>query len=227
MGEARVSVVIPVHDSETYVAQAIDSVLGQTRPPQEVIVVDDGSVDGTPDVLAAYGDRLRVIRQQNGGVSSAVNRGLGATSGDYVAFLDADDVWVPNKLAIQLEIFDREGDVDAVFGLVQQFLSEDADPSLARTVVIPSTPQAGIIKTVMLIRREALDRVGGFDETRLNTDFTDWYLRAREQGLTSRVPEVIVARRRIHGGNLGIRHQDRQWSETLDVLKSSLDRRRG
>jgi glycosyltransferase involved in cell wall biosynthesis len=227
MEEARVSVVIPVHDGERYVAAAIDSALGQTRPPEEVIVVDDGSADRTPEVLGRYGDRLTVVRQENRGVSSAVNRGLRAASGDYVAFLDGDDIWLPEKLAVQLEVFDRESEVDAVFGLVRQFLSEDADPSLARTVAIPSTPQAGILKTAMLIKREALDRVGGFDETRFNSDFTDWYLRALEQGLASRIPQVVVARRRIHGENLGIRHQDRQWFETLEVLKASLDRRRG
>ena len=227
MEEGRVSVVITVNDGERYVAAAIDSVLGQTRPPEEVIIVDDGSVDGTPEVLARYGDRLRVIRQENRGVSSAVNRGVDATTGGYVGFLDCDDIWMPEKLSVQLELFDRDSDLDLVFGLVQQFVSEDADPSLERIVDIPPTPQAGVLKSSMLIKREALDQVGGFDETRFNSDFTDWYLRALENGLTSRVPEVLVVRRRIHGANLGIRHQDRQWSETLDALKASLDRRRG
>jgi glycosyltransferase involved in cell wall biosynthesis len=226
MEEARVSVVITVHDGERYVAAAIDSVLGQTHPPEEVIIVDDGSIDRTPEVLAQYGDRLRVIRQENRGVSSAVNRGVDATTGSYVGFLDCDDIWMPKKLSVQLELFDRDSELDLVFGLVQQFVSEDADPSLRRMVDIPATPQAGVLKSAMLIKREAFDRVGGFDETRFNTDFTDWYLRAVENGLTSRVPEVLVARRRIHGANLGIRHKDRQWSETLDVLKASLDRRR-
>jgi glycosyltransferase involved in cell wall biosynthesis len=223
---ARVSVVVPVHDGEPYIAEAIDSILGQTRPADELIVVDDGSADATPEVLAGYGERLRVIRQENRGVASALNRGIGAASGEYVAFLDADDVWTADKLAVQLEVFERESDVEAVFGLVEQFLAEDADPELARTVAIPPAPQAGIVKTAMLIRGEALDRIGGFDESRFNSDFTDWYVRAVEHGLTTRVPQALVARRRIHGANIGIRHQDRQWSETLEVLKASLDRRR-
>jgi glycosyltransferase involved in cell wall biosynthesis len=227
MADPRVSAVITVHDGERYVASAIDSVLGQTRLPEEVIVVDDGSVDGTPEVLARYGDRLRVIRQENRGVSSAVNRGIDTTTGSYLAFLDGDDVWMPEKLAVQLEVFRRDSGLEAVFGLVQQFLSEDADPSLGRTIAFPPAPQPGVLKSAMLIKREAFDRVGGFDETRFNSDFTDWYLRAVEGGLASYVPQVLVARRRIHGENLGIRHRDRQWSETLAVLKASLDRRRG
>lgn len=224
---ARVSVVIPVYDGAPYLGEAIDSVLGQTRPPDEVAVVDDGSADATPEVIASYGARVMGVRQPHLGNATATNRGIEATRGEFIAFLDADDIWTPDKLAVQLEVLESDDDADAVFGLVEQFLSEDADASLARRVVIPAEPQAGVSKTAMLIRRRALDRVGSFDEARMNSDFTDWYLRALEQGLTSRIPQVIVARRRIHGANLGIREHDRQWPETLDALKASLDRRRG
>jgi len=227
MEDGRVSVLIAVYDGARYLGEAIDSVLGQTRAPDEVVVVDDGSVDATPEVIAGYGDRITAIREPHRGNASALNRGLAATSGDYVAFLDADDVWVPDKLVLQLQILEENEDVDAVFGLVKQFLSADADPSLARQVTIPSAPQAGVSKTGMLVRRRFLEKVGEFDETRLNGDFTDWYARALEHGLVSRVPDVVVAHRRIHGANLGIRRHDRQWPETLEVLKASLDRRRG
>jgi len=224
---ASVSAVIPVYDGESYLGEAIESVLGQTRRPEEVVVVDDGSSDGTPGVIAGFGDRIRGIRQPHRGVARAANRGVEATSGEFVAFLDADDVWMSDKLAVQLRVFEDDQSVEAVFGLVQQFLSDDADPSLARKVVIPSAPQPGVSKTAMLVRREALNRVGEFDETCTNGDFTDWYARALESGLICRVPELVVARRRIHGANLGIRNHERQWPETLDVLKASLDRRRG
>ncbi|HEY1238375.1 MAG TPA: glycosyltransferase family A protein [Solirubrobacterales bacterium] len=227
MEDARVSVVIPVRDGAKYLGAAIESVLAQTRSPEEVVVVDDGSLDSTPAVIAGYGDRVTAIRQPRLGNASAVNRGIAAASGDYLAFLDADDLWTSEKLAVQLRILERDESIDAVFGLVQQFLSEDADPSLARRIVIPPAPQPGVSRPAMLIRRPALDRVGEFDEARSNGDFTDWYARAMENGLTTHMPEVVVAHRRIHGANLGIRHQDRQWPETLDVLKASLDRRRG
>ena len=221
-----VSVVIPVRDGAKYLGAAIDSVLAQTSPPREVVVVDDGSLDDTPAVIAGYDDPVRGIRQQRHGNSSALNRGIAAVRGDYVAFLDADDLWAPEKLALQLRVLEGDESIDAVFGLVQQFLSDDADPLLAEKVVIPSGSQPGVIKTAMLVRRRVLDGVGRFDESRSSGDFTDWYARALEWGLTSRVPEVVVARRRIHGANLGIRHHDCQWPETLEVLKASLDRRR-
>lgn len=227
MTRERISVVIPVRNGARYLAEAIDSILAQTRPADQIVVVDDGSVDATPDVIASYGSRVTAIAQAARGNSSAGNRGIEAANGQFVAFLDADDTWLPEKLAIQLEVLKREPDVDAVFGLVQQFLSEDADPSLAQRVVIPASPQPGVVRTAMLIRREALERVGGFNESRNNSDFTDWYLRSLEHGLTTRIPNVVVARRRIHGANLGIRESDRQWPETLDTLKDSLDRRRG
>lgn len=226
MEDACVSAVIPVRDGARYLAAALDSVLEQTLPPHEVVVVDDGSLDATPAVIASYGDRIRGIRQPRLGNASALNRGIAATSCEYVAFLDADDSWTPEKLALQLRLLEDDESIDAVFGLVQQFLSDDADQSLAGKVVIPSAPQRGIAKTAMLIRRRVLDQVGAFDESRSNGDFTDWYARALEHGLTSRVPQVVVAHRRIHGANLGIVHQDRQWPETLEVLKASLDRRR-
>jgi glycosyltransferase involved in cell wall biosynthesis len=223
---APVSVVIAVRDGAPYLGEAIDSVLAQTRAPQEVVVVDDGSTDGTPDVIASYGSRIQAIRQAPAGVSSALNRGIAATSCEYVAFLDADDVWLPERLATQLEVFDRDEDADAVFGLVRQFLSEDADPALVQDVEIPSEPQPGLFKTAMLVRREILDRVGPFDASRPTTDFMDWYARALEHGIVTRMPQVVVARRRIHGTNQGIRNRDLQREESLDTIKAALDRRR-
>ena len=227
MRDPRVSVVIPARDVARYLGEAIDSVLEQSRPPDEVLVVDDGSLDETPALLAGYGDRIAAISQPRLGNASALNRGIAAVSGDLVAFLDADDLWTRDKLALQLPLLERDESLDAVFGLVQQFLSDDADPALADQVVVPHEPQPGISRPAMLIRRAALDRIGPFDEARSNGDFIDWYARAIEMGIRAQVPEVVVARRRIHGANMGIRQRDRQGPETLDILKASLDRRRG
>jgi Glycosyl transferase family 2 len=98
----RVSAIIPTHNRVRHVGEAVESVLAQTVPCHEVIVVNDGSTDGTRDVLARYGNRIRVICQANRGVSEARNTGLAAATGNWVAFLDSDDVWRPEKLACQL-----------------------------------------------------------------------------------------------------------------------------
>ena len=99
---SRVSIIIPAYNAAEFVREAVDSALAQTHPDVEVIVVDDSSTDHTPQVLAGYGNRIRVHRQPNGGVSSARNTGARLATGDWVAFLDADDVWAPTKTAAQL-----------------------------------------------------------------------------------------------------------------------------
>lgn len=96
----RISTVITAYNTERYIASTIESVLRQTRPSDEIIVVDDGSTDGTPDILRGFGARLQVISQQNGGPSRSLNVAVAASTGDALAFLDGDDLWLPEKLRI-------------------------------------------------------------------------------------------------------------------------------
>ena len=102
-GRQLVSVIIPTYNSGTYVTETIDSVLNQTYPHREIIVVDDGSTDDTPEQVRRYGSAISYIRQSNSGVGAARNTGLRAASGHYLAFLDSDDLWLPEKLAVQLD----------------------------------------------------------------------------------------------------------------------------
>jgi len=104
----EVSIVIPAHNAARYVGQAIESVLGQTFGDNEVILVDDGSTDDTASVIEGFGSEIRQIRQANSGVSVARNRGIAESTGRYVAFLDADDTWMPEKLARQLDALRRQ-----------------------------------------------------------------------------------------------------------------------
>jgi glycosyltransferase involved in cell wall biosynthesis len=111
-----VSVIIPAFRAERTIRRALDSVLSQTVPAAEIIVVDDGSPDDLASVVAEYGDRVRLIRKPNGGAASARNAGIEAASGDFVAFLDADDYWEPAKLERQLAIFQRHPELALVAG---------------------------------------------------------------------------------------------------------------
>lgn len=116
MSAPRFSVIIPAYNSETTLARAIDSVLAQNYPAQEIILVDDGSIDGTPDVAARYGNKLRYIRQDNAGVSSARNLGAQAASGDWLAFLDADDWYYPDRLRLHVEWIREDSALDFLTG---------------------------------------------------------------------------------------------------------------
>jgi glycosyltransferase involved in cell wall biosynthesis len=110
----KVSVVIPAYRAARTIGRAVESLLTQSRPPDEIVIVDDGSPDDVAGALAAYGSRVRLIRQSNGGAASARNRGIEACKGDGVAFLDADDYWEPDKLLRQLEVIQRHPEVGLV-----------------------------------------------------------------------------------------------------------------
>jgi glycosyltransferase involved in cell wall biosynthesis len=107
-----ISVVIPAYNCAAYIGRAIDSVLRQTRLPEEIIVIDDGSSDNTAEVIVAYGDKVKLIRQENAGASVARNAGIKAAKGNWIAFLDGDDEWLPNKLQLQIEHLNRNPDLD-------------------------------------------------------------------------------------------------------------------
>jgi glycosyltransferase involved in cell wall biosynthesis len=221
-----ISVIIPAFNAERYLAAAIDSVFDQTLQPDEVIVVDDGSIDRTAAVLAGYGDRISVIAQPNGGIAVANNRGVAAASGSFLCFLDADDLWVANKLEKQMDWMTRHPETEAVFGHVRQFVSEDLSENERSRFLCPPDPQAGVMKITMLIRRTAFDGVGTFDEGLRNADFVDWYARALDHGLRTHMLPEVVALRRQHNANLGVVARDVQRRDNVAVLKRALDRRR-
>ena len=114
---SKVTLIMPTYNCASFIRAALDSVFNQTRPPDEVIVVDDRSTDNTSEILLSYGDRIICITSlDSGGYASAVrNVGLAAATGDYIAFLDADDVWFPNKLAEQIAVLDANPDVQMVY----------------------------------------------------------------------------------------------------------------
>jgi glycosyltransferase involved in cell wall biosynthesis len=222
----RVSVVIPVHNARAYVGEAIDSVLAQTRPAEEVIVVDDGSTDGVGEVLDGYGASLRILRQEHCGAASALNAGLAAATGDSIAFLDADDLWTDDKLRQQCEVLAENEAVDAVFGYIEQFISPDA-AGVAQRYAVPDRPQPGISRDALLIRMSAFERFGRFDGSLSAGEFVAWYSRAAASGLKSKVLPTVVARRRVHTTNTGILRRSQQQQGSLAGLKQALDIRRG
>jgi glycosyltransferase involved in cell wall biosynthesis len=219
-----ISVIIPVYNCERYLAQAIDSVLAQTYSPLEIIVVDDGSTDDSARVAQSYSE-VRYFWQENGGISAARNRGIDAITGDFVAFLDSDDLWSSEKLQRQIEAFAATPDLDVVFGWVRQFISPDIDDAIKAQLYCPPEPMAGYHAGAMLVRREALLRVGGFDPQYRTGEFLDWYKRAQEAQLQMQLIDGVVMERRMHGQNHVIQ-QRKAASDYARVLKAALDRKR-
>ena len=226
MTEPRVSVMIGVYNGARYLGEAIESVLAQTHPVHELIVVDDGSTDESGEVARGYGPPVRCIGQKRGGMAAARNRAVQEATGSYFAFLDADDRFPPHKLERQLAAFDADPELDVVYGHVTEFLSPDLDAAALALLRQPKHDVPWPTPNLMLVKRDAFFRVGLFSTDLRVGIGVDWYARATELGLKSAVPPVVVLERRLHAENNGIR--ERQFKpQYLHVLKEALDRRRG
>jgi glycosyltransferase involved in cell wall biosynthesis len=222
-----VSAIIPVFNGERFLAQAISSVLDQSYGELEVLVVDDGSSDGSfrlASELAARQPRIRVLGQAHGGPGAARNLGVLQASGDLFAFLDADDLWTPDKLKLQMAHLREHPEVEAVFGLARQFHSPELTPEQAQKIRCPEKAQPGMVAGTLLIRRASFQRVGLFAETWQVGEFVDWYCRAQEAGLRSELLPQLVLLRRLHGQNLGVLQPNHKDFAT--ILLNSLRRRR-
>ncbi len=220
-----VSVVIPVYNGERYLAEAIESVLGQLYRPLELLVVDDGSSDGSAEVAGRYDTCVRLIRAPHEGLAAARNRGAEAAEGFYLAFLDADDLWTPGKLPLQVARLQSDAALDAAFGAVEHFYSPELDQAARGAIACPVGAMPGYHAGAMLIRREAFRRVGPFQTCWQVGEFIDWYLRAQEAGLVSVMLPEVVMRRRLHATNLGLRARAARV-DYARILKAALDRRR-
>ena len=220
-----ITVIIGAYNAERYLAEAIDSVLAQTHPRLELIVVDDGSTDRTGEIADGYGDPVRCLHQENGGMAAARNRAIPEARGDYLAFLDADDRFPPGKLRSQLAVFEAQPELDVVYGHVTEFLSRDLDEAARALLRAPEHNVPWPTPNLMLVRRDSFLRVGLFS-TELKVGIgVDWYARANELGLRGAVPPILALERRLHAENNGIRQRESK-PQYLHVLKAALDRRR-
>ena len=225
MARPLVSVIIPVYNGERYLAEAIESALAQTYRPIEVIVLDDGSTDGSGDVAKRFTSPVRYYFQPNAGLGAARNKGISLALGSVFAFLDADDVWLEDKLTRQMAVLDDNPELDMVFGYAKQFNSPELDEQSKRKIRPSDEVLPGYVAGTMLIKRDAFYRVGLFETDWRVGEFIDWYLKAMEQGLKSFLLPKVVMKRRIHENNMGIRERKHQ-TDYARILKAALDRRR-
>jgi glycosyltransferase involved in cell wall biosynthesis len=222
-----VTCILPVHNGERFLREAIQSVLGQRYPHLELLVVDDGSADGTRKVLREFESHVRVLREEHRGVAAARNLGLREARGEYVAFQDADDVWMPGKLGIQLARFGERPELEMCLAMMQNFWMEELaheEAGFHGRRFADAVP--GFHLVCLLAKRSVFGEVGPFNPAlRVGSD-TDWFLRAREANLVEEVVPEVLVRRRLHSGNL-TRGDLASRDSLLTSMKASLDRRRG
>lgn len=220
---STVSVIIPVYNAAPWLAETIESVLGQTSPPQQVIVVDDGSTDQSAAVARRYAKYIQLAQQPNAGCAHARNRGVALAHGALLAFLDADDGWLPEKLALQRAALAEAPTVDAVFGQIEQRCNADI---VEQPLMFAANVQDGCTLNSLLIRRQAFQRIGLFDPTLHLINGIEWLWRARRMGLQTQLLPQVVAWRRIHGENMSIRERARVHAEYLRLIRMVLHQQR-
>src|SRR3954454_6061300 len=187
MSPASVTVVVPTYNSGRWIADAIDSALAQTRVPQQIVVIDDGSTDDTWARLRRYGSAIDYVPQANSGVSAARNRGLELARGEFVAFLDADDFWHARKLEIQMSVFDRRPELAAIGTLAFNWplpSPPDVDgamvPELDLVTWADLAVKNRLITSSVVARRRVLLDVGGFDTQLQGPEDRDLWLRVAD-----------------------------------------------
>jgi glycosyltransferase involved in cell wall biosynthesis len=224
----RVSVVMPLYDGARYVGEALASVLAQTRAADEVVVIDDGSHDEGPHIVARHAS-VRCVRQDNAGCAAARNRGVAEASGEAVAFVDQDDVWRPDHLARMLDVLERDPAVGFVACALENFLSPELDaPPPGVEPAMLAVPQHGMGTNTLVARRELFARIGPFDPAMVPVDDSEWLLRAVDAGVRFVHLDAPTVRRRIHASNQSQFARGRAAYATLmaRALHASLKRRR-
>ena len=222
--DTSISVIIPVYNGEAYLREAIDSVLNQTYRPSEILIIDDGSTDNSASIAQSY-PSICYIYQINQGVSAARNVGIQAAQGKFIAFLDADDMWTPNKLEVQLSYLLKHPHIGYTF-TKQRILLEpgrEAPAWFREDLLLEDHP--GFVPSTLVARKKIFEQVGYFNSKYRRGEDTEWLTRARNAGISMAViPETLLLRR-MHDHNLSL-GKAVNYSQLLGILKGSIDRKR-
>ena len=219
-----VSVIIPVYNGARFLRAALESVFAQTYRPIEVIVVDDGSADDS-GVIAQSFPEVRYVRQQNEGVAAARNNGIQIARGEFLAFLDQDDLWTPEKLKVQVDHLLNNPELGYTLTQLQFFLEPGTTlPPWFRKELL-TTVHPGWVLGTLVVRRTVFDQVGDFATAYSAANDSDWFFRAKAAEIPMAVVPELLLRKRIHEANDSGRAKE-ILSELLRVVKTSLDRQR-
>lgn len=200
MNNPLVSIILPIRNGERFLDQALDSVFLQNYAPYELLVIDDHSTDRSAEIAMCRAG-VRFLSNPGRGVGCAWNAGIASSSGDLIAFLAQDDVWLPGKLARQVAFMQKQPGVDYSLTRNHTFLEPgDTPPAGCRTERLGLDSFSLLIEALM-VRRSVFDRIGGFNEKLTSAQDMDWFARASDAGLVMARMEDVLVRRRVHGGN--------------------------
>lgn len=226
MSTPLVSCIVPVYNGERYLAETLTSIVAQTYSPIEIIVVDDGSTDGTEGVVGQFGPAVRLVRQENAGTPTARNTGILQSQGDFIGFLDADDLWHPEKITHQMSRFASQPELQLCFTYIQNYWSPETPAHQRNLDERLLKPLPGYVCPTMLYRRELLDTVGLFNAALQHASEPDWILKAASLSVRIELlPEVLV-RRRLHPTSRSATKSRNVHDEYLHLLKACLDHKR-
>ena len=218
-----VSVITPVYNCEKFLAAAIESVFAQTYHPIEIIIVDDGSTDQSGVIARSYSP-IKYIYQENHGVSAARNIGVDAATGEFIAFLDADDLWLPKKLQIQIDCMLNNPTIDIIGAKAEWFLEQDTQLPDWFDHERDMLKDNSFLQTTLLTRKVSFDRVGNFSTAYEPSEDLDWLWRAKDIHLKIEVLPEILARRRLHGLNLSWQMRAGHKLRILKIIKNLIAR---
>ncbi len=228
--DGLVSVIMPVRNADRFVAQALASVAAQTYSPVELLVIDGASTDGTEALVQAHAARhgpLRWLPQSGTGLAAAWNSGLAVATGEWVAFLDSDDLWLPDKLERQVAYLRVQPEAAFVIGQVEFFLEPGSPPPLTMKPEIFAGDYLARMPGALLARRTLFAEVGDFDPSfGISTDI-EWFARVMALGVPSGAVPGVVIRKRVHAANLSsVGGPDHLTRHLPRLLKRALDERR-
>jgi glycosyltransferase involved in cell wall biosynthesis len=222
-----VSCIVPVFNGALYLREALESALAQTYRPLELLVVDDGSTDRSGAIARAFGEAIRVIEQPNRGPAAARNAGVAAASGELLAFLDADDLWSPDKITAQVRRLAEAPDLDLCFTRFQNFWVDELREEAVRYRHHPiAQPSDAWSICTLLARRASLDRFGPFDESLRAGENMTWFVRAIGEGARLDVLPDLLMRRRLHQANATRAAESLNFDQFFPILKAWRDRTR-